>query len=319
MELPRVDIVILNWNGLADTLDCLASIRQLAYPNVRVQLVDNASANDEAGKIKNEFPEINVLRLKKNLGFCGGCNAGMQNALDENADYILLLNNDTLLAPDLIGKLVSNYGELENPGAISPVILNFPEKEKVWFSMARWETHWKRGEAEFRLSYNEKYDDIRSKRPYETEFACGCCLFVSAKVVKEVGLFDERYFAFYDEAEWCARMKKKGFISYVIPSAYMYHKIGGSTPNLVMTYLLSRNRLLWMAEYLPFGKKLKSWPCLLKELFWHWLNVLGFFRKEKRHVSKQQSRAFLRGWKDYLLGRFGQWNKSTEKIILNNL
>ena len=151
--------------------------------------------------------------------------------------------------------------------------------------------------------------------PYETEFACGCCLFVHTRVIREVGLFDERYFAFYDEAEWCARMKRQGLTSYVVPAAYMYHKVGGSTPNLVMTYLLTRNRLLWMAGNLSFKKKIKSLPVLAKELAWHWINLAGLVSKSKQYVSKQHSRAFLRGWKDYLFARFGKWNISTEKII----
>jgi GT2 family glycosyltransferase len=315
VSLPVVHIVILNWNGLADTLECLASVRKLTYPNVRVQVVDNASANNEAEIIEKRFPEVNLLKQKENLGFCGGCNAGMKQALAEGADFVMLLNNDALVSPGLIEALLEGYERLENPGAVSPVIFKHPETEKIWFSVAEWEAVWKTGEAKFRLALDEDYDSLKNRKPYETEFACGCCLFVSSRVIGEVGLFDERYFAFFDEAEWCVRMKKHGLTSYVIPSAFMYHKVGGSTPSLVSTYLLTRNRLLWMKENLSFGRKLKSYPVMAKEFFWHLLNAGNFVSEGKRYVPRERSRAFLQGCKDYFLRRFGKWGEETEKVI----
>jgi len=315
MNFPVVQIVILNWNGLDDTLECLASVRNLTYPNLRVQVVDNASANNEAEIIEREFPEVNVLRQTENLGFCGGCNVGMKQTLAEGADFVMLLNNDTLLSPGLIETLVEGYENLENPGAVSPVILKYPETEKVWFSIARWETRWSSGEAQFRLALDENYESLKSKKPYPTEFACGCCLFVSAGVIEKVGLFDERYFAFYDEAEWCVRMRKQGLPSYVIPSAFIYHKVGGSTPSLVATYLLTRNRLLWASENLSLKQKIKSYPVMVKEFVWHLLNAKDFISESKRYIAKEQSIVFLQGCKDYFLRRFGKWNSETEKVL----
>jgi GT2 family glycosyltransferase len=315
MKTPSVHIVILNWNGLADTLECLASVRELAYPNLRVQVVDNASGNNEAEIIEKAFPEVNVLKQKENLGFCGGCNAGMKQALAEGADFVMLLNNDALVSPNLIESLLNGYESLENPGAVSPVIFNYPETEKIWFSIAEWEAVWKSGEAKFRLALDENYESLKNKKPYPTEFACGCCLFVSAGVIRQVGFFDERYFAFYDEAEWCVRMKKQGLTSYIIPSAFMYHKVGGSTPSLVATYLLNRNRLLWAAENLSFSQKIKSYPVLAKEFVWHLLNVGNIIPKSKRYIERERSRAFLQGYKDYFLGRLGKWGEETEKLI----
>jgi len=315
MNIPRVDIVILNWNGIQDTRECLQSLRSLTYPNYRIRLVDNGSANSEADILEKEFPEADVIKLDTNTGFCLGNNIGMQMALGEGTDFIMLLNNDTLVSSDLLEQLVNQFGKLKNTGALSPAILHYPEKEKVWFSIAKWETRWNRGEAQFRLSYDETYDQIKGKQPYETEFACGCCLFTSAELLRKAGLLDEKFFIFYDEADWCARIRHLGYISYIVPSAYIYHKVGSGTPSLVATYLSVRNRLLFMSRHLSFGQKLRSWPCILKDLAWHWLNVLGFIPRKKQFLSKQTSRAILRGWKDYYLRRFGKWNESTAKII----
>jgi GT2 family glycosyltransferase len=315
METSSVHIVILNWNGLADTLECLASVRTLTYPNVRVQVVDNASEGGEAEVIERAFPEVNVLKQSENLGFCGGCNAGMKQAIAEGADFVMLLNNDALVSPNLIEALLDGYAKLENPGAASPVIFKYPETEKIWFSIAAWEAVWKSGEAKFRLALDENYESLKHKKPYPTEFACGCCLFVSTDVIRQVGFFDERYFAFYDEAEWCVRMKRQGMTSYIIPSAFMYHKVGKSTPSLVATYLLNRNRLLWAAENLSFRQKIKSYPVLAKEFVWHLLNAGNIIPESKRYIPKERSRAFLQGYKDYFLRRFGKWGEKTERVI----
>ena len=315
MNLPLVHIIILNWNGLNDTSECLASIKKLTYPNVHVQVIDNASKNGEAEIIEKRFPEVEVLKQTENLGFCGGCNAGMKKALAENADFVMLLNNDAIVSPNLIETLLEEYEKLENPGAVSPIIFKYPETKKIWFSIAKWEAVWKTGEAKFRLVLDENYEELKSRKPYPTEFACGCCLFISTRVIKEVGMFDERYFAFYDEAEWCVRMKRRGFTSYIVPSAFIYHKVGGSTPSLVSTYLLNRNRLLWIAENLSFGQKVRSYPVMAKEFVWHLLNAGKLIPERKRYIPRERSRAFLQGYKDYFLRRFGKWGKETEKVI----
>ena len=294
---------------MKDTLECLESLKNLAYPAVTAIVVDNGSRDNQAETIEREFPEAVVLKQTENLGFCGGCNVGIEHALKAGADFVMLLNNDTLVPPDLIEKLLAGFEALENPGAISPVILEYPETEKIWFSRARWVGH----EAQFRLAEtNEKYEDIVDKEPYLTDFACGCCLFTSAEILKKVGLLDERYFAFYDEAEWCFRLRENDLLSYVVPSAFMYHKVSRSTPSLVSTYLMSRNRLLWITENLPFREKLRTLPYLLKFTLWHIGNVFGV---TKKYFAKEHSLAALQGVKDYIFGRYYKWNKKTEKLL----
>jgi len=317
MVSPSVHIIVLNWNGLEDTLQCLRSLQKLTYENVKIHVVDNASDNNEAEAIAVEFPNIGVLRQSENLGFCGGCNAGMKAALAEDADFIMLLNNDAIVSPTLIDDLLRGFGTLENAGAISPIITHYPEKEQIWFSEARWHADWKSGIVGFCLAREESYDQLKTMAPYSSEFACGCCLLVDAAIVRKVGLFDERYFAFFDEAEWCARMRRAGHESYVIPAAVIHHKVGGSVPNLVLRYLMMRNVLLWMSENLPFRRRIFAYPVLLRNLSWNLLNLAGLLPPKKRYFSKEASRAIILGWKDYLLGRFGKWNARTERTIFN--
>jgi GT2 family glycosyltransferase len=227
----------------------------------------------------------------------------------------MLLNNDTLVTPSLLEDLLKGYESLDKPGAVSPLIMHHPETDKIWFSEAIWTLNWKKGEVGFALTNGKSLETLEKNPPYESMFACGCCLFVSSAVVKEIGLFDERYFAFFDEAEWCARMRKKGYRSYIVPTARMFHKVGSTIPNLVMTYLMSRNSLLWMKDNLPAGLRLRSWGVVMRNMLWHWRNVKGWIPKERQYCSVDYSRVALKGLHDFRKGKFGKWDEETAKLL----
>jgi len=311
MENGLVSIVILNWNGIGDTIECLDSIGKLTYPNIQAIVVDNGSKGDQAKQIADKFANVVVLPQKENLGFCGGCNVGIKYALDNGADYVMLLNNDALVTPDLVEKLIAGFEKTGNAGAVSPLILWYPDTENVWYARADWQPE----KAVFTLGrVDDTYDALFGKEPYETLFACGCCLFTSAQIFREHGLLDERYFAFYEEAAWCAQLKREGLQSYVVPSAVVYHKGSRSTPSAVSGYLMTRNRLLWMKENLPFGERARSFRYLATDLLGNIANLLGI---TKKHQTNAFSRAVLLGYRDYFRGHFYKWSKATEKRIFD--
>jgi GT2 family glycosyltransferase len=306
---PLVAIILLNWNGLEDTLECLASLDKLTYPTVEVIVVDNGSEGDQAAAIADAFPKTTVLAQKENLGFCGGCNVGIKYALEHGAAYVMLLNNDTIVSPDLIEELLKGTEGLENPGAISPLILSYPDTNRVWYSDA----YWIPGTAQFRLERDtDEPSDLGKRHPYETQFACGCCLLASTDAFKKVGVLDERYFAFYEEADWCARSHRLGFTSYVVPRGRIFHKGSRSTPSFVAVYLMTRNRLLWMKDNLTFFERLRSFLFLSKEVIWHAANLAGLTGS---HFSKRHSRIVLRSYADYFRGRFYRWPADLESLL----
>jgi len=312
MSLPSVHAIILNWNGLADTLECLASLRRQDYPSLKVHVVDNGSAEDQAGAISRAFPEVDVIKEPTNLGFCGGNNVGIRRALDEGADYVLILNNDTIAPPNLISTLIRESEALNDVGAVSPLIVYHPDHQKVWYAGSFWE-----GEtAGFRhVLAGESISNLREQEAAKTEYACGCCLLVRASVLSRIGLMDERYFAYYDEADWCSRMKGAGLACYVVPRAHLYHKVSGSTPNAVVTYLSARNRLLWMKDHLTGAERRRSLGYLLKETLWNSLNLIGLSIGDNR-LTRTQSKAMLRGVCDFVLGRFGKWPDAIQRLSI---
>jgi GT2 family glycosyltransferase len=306
-----VYVVLLNWNGLSDTLECLASLREQEYSSIKTVVVDNGSAKDEASIIEHDYPDVSVLRQDRNLGFCGGNNVGIRHALADGADYVMILNNDTIAPPQLISELLRASDGLEQVGAVSPLILCHPKSDLIWYAGSVWEPQ----TAGFRhpLSY-ESRNKLGASAPFPTAYACGCCLLVSASVLSQVGLMDERYFIYYDEADWSSRMKKAGLECYVIPTAALYHKVSKATPSLIGTYLMARNRLLWMKDHLSWRERMRSCPYLIKEITWNLFNISGL-RMKQHGLSTIESRAMLIAIRDFLRGRFGAAPASITKLI----
>lgn len=302
MGLPSVHIVLINWNSVADTLECLDSLMKQDYPSSRIIVVDNASRDDEASVIEHAHPSVTVLRQQANLGFCGGNNVGIKHALAAGADYVLVLNNDTIVPPSMISRLVRVSQEIPNVGAVSPLILCYPETDLVWYAGSFWEAE----TATFRhpLQYRSIEELRCGDSPFMSQYACGCGLLVSANVLREVGLMDERYFAYYDEADWCCRMKNAGLMSYVVPTATLYHKVSKATSTALVTYFTARNRLLWMKENLSWRERVRSHPYLFKEVLWNILNIFGFPFKRK-YKSAIESRVMLMAIRDFWRRSFG--------------
>ena len=311
MDQLKVGVILLNWNSLEHTTDCIESLLKDSSLGVKVYVVDNASGNGESLQLASRFPSVKVLPQQTNLGFCAGNNLGIRHAMDDGMEYIMMLNNDTIVPDNAIRLLVEQFHLVPGVGAISPVIMEYPEVDKIWFSKAVWDT----SRAQFVINPGaKKFNELTVNTYWESDFACGCCLLTSTEVIRKVGLLDERYFAYYDEAEWCKRLLKHGYRSFVTSKARIYHKVSGTTPQTVSIYLLTRNRLLWMKENLPFRTRFKSFRYLLRELVWHQTILWGL---TKPQYGKNYSKAFIRGYRDYLKRRFGKWSSATEKIIMN--
>jgi GT2 family glycosyltransferase len=299
-----VHVVVLNWNGLPDTRECLASLLEQTYPQLKIHVIDNGSFQDEAATLQEEFPQVAVVRSERNLGFSGGNNVGVKRALAEGADYVLLLNNDTVVPFDCVEKLVTSASQLGNAGAVSPVICHYPDTNSIWFAGTVWED----ATAGLRVPMSGwSRDRLTLTEPFATAITSGCCLLASAAVWRTVGLLDERYFAYYEEVDWSSRVQNAGLTCYVIPSATLYHKVSRSTPSTVTTYLMARNRLLWMSENLSRRERLKSLIYLAKETSWNVCNVSFGIYHNRPHLDAALSKAMLIGWIDFMRGKFGEW------------
>lgn len=248
---PKVSVVILNWNSYEVTRDCLLSLRKLDYPNVEVVLVDNGSVDGSGQKLAGEFPEIRLISNEKNLGFTGGNNVGMRDVLGRGTDYLLLLNNDTIVAPDFLDKLVKVAESDPRIGMVNPKIYYSEPADRIWFAGAKY-IPWRTFPKVFGL---RRRDDGSYDQMLEVSFATGCALLVKAEVPQKIGLLDDIFFLSFEDVDWSVRALKAGYKAIYVPSAVIWHRFSYATEKnrgfAYREFYNMRNTVLCARKYLP--------------------------------------------------------------------
>ena len=251
--LPKVFIIILTWNGKDDTLTCLDSVQKLNYPDCHVIVVDNGSTDGSMGAIRACYPSaswLTIIENGENLGYTGGNNVGMRHALGHGAEYVWLLNNDTLIEPDSLDVLIRVAEESPSAGILGPKVLCYPETHLLY---SRGESH--------SLWFNFRTVDIGEVNqgqdilPRNVDYIVGCAMLVSKEFIEKVGLLDETFFAYYEEIDWCFRGRKKGYDILYVPGAVIYHKGGmssGGRSSPISSYYHTRNWIYFMRKHAAF-------------------------------------------------------------------
>ena len=280
---PRVSIIILNWNSYEVTLDCLLSLRKMDYKNFEVVMVDNGSVDGSPEKLLASAPEIRLIRNETNLGFAGGCNAGIRDALSRGNDYVLLLNNDTVVAPDFLSQFVRVAESDAKIGVLSPKILFFDRPDRLNYAGGMHKL-WRLFPSVIGLRQRDdgRYDQIR-----EVSFLTGCAFLIKAEVVRRIGVLEEVYFHFYEDIEWSLRAIKAGFKGVYVPQAVIWHKehyvTNKNHGNGFIEFYLARNNVIFARKHVP----LRLWPFKMP-FFGAWMiyrTVLFTFHLDWRKVS----------------------------------
>jgi GT2 family glycosyltransferase len=273
MPAPSVFCLVLNLNGSALLKETLLSIRAMTYPNRRVIVLDNGSTDGSQAMVRNEFPEAQLIENGKNLGFGGGNNVGMQYALEQGADWIILLNNDVELDRAMLDEMMNVAAGDERIGALAPKIFYASEPDSFWYAGGRI-NFWTGIVAHRGLRQKEAGQFDRTE---DTGYITGCAFLVRSSVLRAVGLFDPVYHPIYSEdADLSMRILRAGYRLVYVPRAKMWHKVsafsgGGLTP--FKTQLKVEHNLI-------FFKRYARW--------YHWLTIpvcvggatLGFLVRE---------------------------------------
>ncbi|MBI3001447.1 MAG: glycosyltransferase family 2 protein, partial [Deltaproteobacteria bacterium] len=254
----KVFVVILNWNGLKDTLECLESIQKTDYPNVDVIVVDNGSADGSPKAIREAFPGVTLLETGQNLGYADGNNVGIRYALKHGADHVFLLNNDTTVHPEVLTHLVA-AAKIAQPVAIFGSKIHYYDRPEIIWSAGvqiTWDhICWKRTPClPFRHLGMDELDRGQYAAIATVDSVVGCALFVRANLFEQIGLLDGRYFLLHEESDFCLRARKKGYLVAVVPESIVWHKVCGSfkrEPPSLHTYYNVRNSLLFISRYAP--------------------------------------------------------------------
>jgi GT2 family glycosyltransferase len=244
MSSEPVCLVTLSWNRKEDTLACLASALAMDPPVSHVILVDNASTDGTSQAVADRFPQAQVLINAENLGFAGGMNVGLRAALNRGAGYVLLINNDTLLALDLLGVLLAVAEEDPRVGMVTPKIYYADPPDRVWYAGAM-RRRWLPGQA---FPGYGRRDAPRYDRRRDVDYVTGCGLLVRASVLRQVGLFDEvTFFMYHEDLDLSERVRRAGYRIVYAPQAHMWHKESASTAPL------SPRRWYYLGRYIvPF-------------------------------------------------------------------
>jgi GT2 family glycosyltransferase len=260
---PLVYIIVVNWNGKNHTLTCLQSLGALSYRNYRIVVVDNASSDGSVEVIHATFPAVTVLEMERNLRFAGGTNAGLRYALEHGAEQLLILNNDTTVGENFLTAMVARVLLDERIGMVAPKIYYYDDPERIWFAgghLSMWTGTMRH--IGLRERDSGKYDDAR-----EIEYASGCCILTRRAVVETIGLLDESYFMYTEDADWCMRARRAGYRIMYEPRATIWHKLSVSAGGHLSWYKM-RNKFL---SNLRFFGRYAAW---YQWLVFPWLNVL---------------------------------------------
>jgi GT2 family glycosyltransferase len=259
---PSVAIIILTWNGRQLTMECLDSLRTCAAADVELVVVDNASSDGTVAAIRDTYGEtVTVIENDSNLGFARGNNVGIEYALGRGARYILLLNNDTAVAPDLVQHLVAPLESDPGVGITTPKILFYTPPDRIWF--AGGEVYLARGVA--RHTGIRETDRGQFDQDHDTDYATGCALMARREVYERVGLLDPGYVAYFEDTDFCMRARRAGWRIRYAPAARVWHKISASTGGQLSRRKVSRK---FMSTWMFFRRYARPW---------HWLSIPLFF------------------------------------------
>jgi GT2 family glycosyltransferase len=296
MDQPYVITVILNTNRRQDTLECLATLQKNTYPNHTTLILDNASTDGSLEAIHARFPLVEIISLTENKGYAGNNNVGIHAALQRGADWVFVLNEDTLLDSACLDAMIEAGESDPRIGIIGPMVYHHNEPAVIQsaggvFNNYLEATH---------IAQNEP-DRGQFIQPRQVDWISGCAILVRRAVIEEVGALDERFFYYWEETEWCFRAGKRGWKVVHVPQAHLWHKgvQRDYRPGPSVTYYNTRNRFLMLAKH---GAPLNTW-------FYTWAETLRrlvswSIRPQWRHLHQHRDALWL-GIVDFLRQRWG--------------
>lgn len=311
----KVAVVLLNFNGKNDTLECLSSLSKLTYKNHHVIIADNGSTDGSIEAFKENYPNVTILANNANLGFAEGNNVAIRFALEHGYDAIFLLNNDTVVEPNILNVLVD--GSKKHPNALLGAKTYLYDQRDTYDHLGG---NWNESKARFDLVAAKQLDDLKSyENFFPVDYICGCALFAKKEVFQKIGLLDARFFLYWEESDFCMRAKEAGFINLICPKTKVYHKVSasftGGKPHT--TYFWWRNRLLWLEKNIPSYRRKKIYKTIvtkeisriykhkaLKSLQCALLLFLHPSSYRKKRAKLLEYKAATAGISDYIHRRF---------------
>ena len=247
--MSKVGIILVNYNGFNDTIKCIESLSQITYPEYAIIVVDNNSSDDSYEQLsKLDIQNYFLIKSDENVGFSGGNNIGINYAKILQCEYVLLLNNDTLVDKDFLSALVSCAEKNDNCVAVTGKIYYACDKKRIWYAGGSFNQITGRS-----VHYGiHSIDNGQFDSEKEVSFITGCCMLMPMELIDQVGLMEEKYFLYCEDIDYCCRIRAKELKMVYDPKAIIYHKVSASTGKLhnLSTYYTVRNKRIIIDNYL---------------------------------------------------------------------
>ncbi len=301
---PLVYIIVLNWNNPDDTIECLASLELLHTENIVIVVVDNGSTDGSIRLIKTEFPEVMLIETKQNLGFAGGMNVGVCHALEQNAEFVLLLNNDTVAHANMLNHMLEHADD--DIGLIAPVIFYFDEPSRVWSSGGGF------NEWTLEMTGGHGRNQFLPDSAIERGFLSGCAWLISRNTFENVGLLDERFFMYYEDLDFCLRVREAGYRLILVPKAHLWHKVSQSTGGEINP---TERYYMALSSVMYFRKHMRGVQILLIPLY----RFLSALRWTLKLITKQEWTSLAAYWRGLFMGWSAKRRQASSLSMLGKM
>ena len=295
----QLAIILVNWNGTDDTINCIESLHKSTFKDYIIIVVDNGSDEFQIKKLIDCEFDITLIQTGENLGYTGGNNVGIDYALNLNTKYVLLLNNDTYIASDGLENMMASAESDETIGVLSPKIFFHPSRHLIWSAGATFNNINLTGNL---TGYKKEDKEIYNQRG-EVDYVSGCAMLIRSQVIKEVGNLCDDYFCTCEDIDFCFKVKKQGYRIFYEPAATVWHiesSSSGGSDAPQYAYYQTRNYFLFH----------NRWAQSLAQLFISHLYFSAFIVKRALFFiingNFKGVLAILLGVKDVVLGNFGR-------------
>lgn len=297
--MDKIAIILVIYNNKRYIKQCLDSLYNQTYNNIEIIAVNNATRDGGAAFIKENYKDVDVIDLQSNLGFAAASNIGIEQALNEKAKYCMLLNVDTVAEPNLLENLM-RYADSNT--VLTPYIYYSKDKKYKKYNKETCGTWYAGGGFDIKTGnvVQNLYDECCDNCAHEVDFISGCCMLIPEDVIKRVGVLQEKYFMYFEDAEYCMRLKNKGIIQKYIPNAALWHAETGSqvqNSSINHDYYCMRNKLYFMEEF----------PEIYGDYFLEILkNNFNTLKGYEIETDSDGIKAEIEGINDFLLGEIGE-------------
>lgn len=296
--MKKVFIILLNWNNWHETRECLESLKKVDYDNFEIVVVDNGSSEEEHEKIKIVHTTYNIQHTiynKDNLGFAGGNNAGIKYALEYGADYVLLLNNDAVAAPDFLTELIRVGESNAQYGIFGSRIYKYGTDEVV-FDGGKVNSSFTKASHTIYNIQNTTYNLV--------DYITGAAMLIKKEVIERIGFMREEYFLYYEDVDWCIRARREGYKCVIVPTSHVWHKVSATNKEGSPSYIYYHTRnALMLAKF--NGNILQK---ISVYFIGAWILLKQIFKFMLMPSKRIWAKAMAKGVADFYAARYGKYN-----------